>query len=173
MVNGIDGVFVERDGQARARPTRSSSPSSTCCRVIDRIVAPLGRRIDEASPMVDARLPDGSRVNAVIPPLAIDGPQLTIRKFTQRVLTLDDLVRPRHPRPTRSATFLAACVRGRMNILISGGTGSGKTTLLNVLSSMIPATERIVTIEDAAELRLQQRHVVRLESRPAEHRRQG
>ena len=165
MVNGIDGVFVEREGQLIETDAQFFSEQHVL-RVIDRIVAPLGRRIDEASPMVDARLPDGSRVNAVIAPLAIDGPQLTIRKFTQRVLSLDDLVRL-GTLTDQVGAFLSACVRGRMNILISGGTGSGKTTLLNVLSSMIPATERIVTIEDAAELRLQQRHVVRLESRTA------
>ena len=165
MVNGLDGVYIERDGKIEETDGRFFSEAHVL-RVIDRIVAPLGRRIDESSPMVDARLPDGSRVNAVIAPLAIDGPQLTIRKFTQRVLTLDDLVRL-GTLTTQVGDFLAACVTGRMNILISGGTGTGKTTLLNVLSSMIPANERIVTIEDAAELRLQQRHVIRLESRPA------
>ena len=165
MVNGIDGVWVERNGQLEETDAQFFSEEHVM-RVIDRIVAPIGRRIDEASPMVDARLPDGSRVNAVIAPLALDGPQLTIRKFTQRVLTLEDLVGLGTLTPAVGA-FLSACVLGRMNILISGGTGSGKTTMLNVLSSMIPENERIVTIEDAAELRLQQRHVVRLESRPS------
>jgi pilus assembly protein CpaF len=164
MVNGTDGVYIERAGQLELTDARFFSEQHVL-RVIDRIVAPLGRRIDESSPMVDARLPDGSRVNAVIPPLAIDGPQLTIRKFGQRVLTLPDLVELGTTTP-QVADFLAACVLGRMNILISGGTGSGKTTLLNALSSMIPASERIVTIEDAAELKLQQHHVIRLESRP-------
>ncbi len=165
MVNTTDGVYIERGGRLELTDAKFFSEQHVL-RVIDRIVAPVGRRIDEASPMVDARLPDGSRVNAVIPPLAIDGPQLTIRKFTQRVLTLSDLEDLGTLTPS-VAQFLSACVRGRMNILISGGTGSGKTTLLNVLSSMIPATERIVTIEDAAELRLQQHHVIRLESRPS------
>jgi pilus assembly protein CpaF len=165
MVNGIDGVYIEREGKLELTDAQFFSEQHVL-RVIDRIVAPLGRRIDESSPMVDARLPDGSRVNAVIPPLAIDGPQLTIRKFAQRVLTLTDLM-DLHTLTGPVADFVAACVQGRMNILISGGTGSGKTTLLNVLSSMIPDDERIVTIEDAAELRLQQRHVIRLESRPA------
>ncbi|HEY3670688.1 MAG TPA: CpaF family protein [Acidimicrobiia bacterium] len=165
MVNTTDGVYIERAGRLELTDAQFFSEQHVL-RVIDRIVAPVGRRIDEASPMVDARLPDGSRVNAVIPPLAIDGPQLTIRKFTRRVLTLDNLEDLGTLTPP-VAQFLSACVRGRMNILISGGTGSGKTTLLNVLSSMIPATERIVTIEDAAELRLQQHHVIRLESRPS------
>jgi pilus assembly protein CpaF len=165
MVNGTDGVYIEREGRLEETDAQFFSEQHVL-RVIDRIVAPLGRRIDESSPMVDARLADGSRVNAVIPPLAIDGPQLTIRKFGRRVLTLHDLIELGSLNAP-VADFLAACVAGRMNILISGGTGSGKTTLLNVLSSMIPATERIVTIEDAAELQLQQRHVVRLESRPA------
>jgi pilus assembly protein CpaF len=164
MVNGTEGVYIERDGQLEETDAQFFSEQHVL-RVIDRIVAPLGRRIDESSPMVDARLPDGSRVNAVIGPLAIDGPQLTIRKFTQRVLTLDDLVQL-GTLNEQVGEFLSACVVGRMNILVSGGTGSGKTTLLNVLSSMIPERERIVTIEDAAELRLQQRHVIRLESRP-------
>jgi pilus assembly protein CpaF len=165
MVNGTDGVYIERDGRLELTEAQFFSEQHVL-RVIDRIVAPLGRRIDEASPMVDARLPDGSRVNAVIPPLAIDGPQLTIRKFGTRILTIGDLI-DLGTLNAHVADFLAACVMGRMNILISGGTGSGKTTLLNVLSSMISDDERIVTIEDAAELRLQQRHVIRLESRPA------
>ena len=134
-------------------------------RVIDRIVAEVGRRVDESSPMVDARLADGSRVNAIIPPVSIDGPALTIRKFSKRVLDLDDLISLGTLTPSL-ATFLMSCVEGRLNILVSGGTGTGKTTLLNVLSSMIPDDERIVTIEDAAELQLKQRHIVRLEGRP-------
>jgi pilus assembly protein CpaF len=165
MVNGLHGIYVERQGQLVLTDGAFLSEPHIL-RVIDRIVASVGRRIDEASPMVDARLADGSRVNAIIAPLAIDGPQLTIRKFAQQTMTLDDLVRL-NTLTREVGTFLSACVRGRINILISGGTGSGKTTLLNVLSSLIPDGERIVTIEDAAELRLSQRHVVRLESRPA------
>ena len=133
--------------------------------IIDRIVSRIGRRIDESSPMVDARLPDGSRVNAIIPPLAVDGPSLTIRKFTADSFTIADLIRARSVSP-QVAELVEICVRGRLNILVSGGTGSGKTTLLNILSSFIPVDERIVTIEDAVELRLRQPHVVRLESRP-------
>src|SRR5690242_19917877 len=135
-------------------------------RIIDKIVSQVGRRVDEASPMVDARLPDGSRVNAIIPPLALNGSTLTIRKFSRRRLTADDLVAGGSLTPA-AAAFLRAAVAGRLNILISGGTGSGKTTLLNILSAFIPDGERIVTIEDAAELQLPQAHVVRLESRPA------
>jgi pilus assembly protein CpaF len=165
MVNALEGVYVERDGKLYATDARFLSDDHLM-RVIDRIVAPIGRRIDELSPMVDARLPDGSRVNAIIPPLAIDGPALTIRKFSSQAYELNDLVRL-DTLNGEAGEFLSACVLGRANILISGGTGSGKTTLLNVLSSMIPDDERIVTIEDAAELRLKQRHVVRLESRSA------
>jgi pilus assembly protein CpaF len=165
MVNGLDGIYVERSGRIELTEAHFLSDQHIL-RVLDRIVGPVGRRIDESSPMVDARLPDGSRVNAIVPPLALDGPQITIRKFTEHLFTVDDLVRLGTLSPEVGA-FLAACVQGRMNILISGGTGSGKTTLLNVLSSMIPEQERIVTIEDAAELRLRQRHVVRLESRPS------
>ena len=135
-------------------------------RIIDRIIAPLGRRCDEASPMVDARLPDGSRVNAIIPPLSLVGPVLTIRKFSRDLLTMENLVQLGSVTP-EVADFLAACVAGRLNIIVSGGTGSGKTTLLNVLSSFIPGNERIVTIEDAAELQLRQEHVITLEKRPA------
>ena len=134
-------------------------------RIIERIVAPIGRRIDESSPMVDARLPDGSRVNAIIPPLALNGPAITIRKFAATPYTVDDLVRFGTITP-QMAEFLEACVKARMNIIISGGTGSGKTTMLNILSSFIPADERIVTIEDAAELQLPQDHVIPLETRP-------
>jgi pilus assembly protein CpaF len=135
-------------------------------RIVDRIVAPLGRRIDESSPYVDARLPDGSRVNAVIAPISLIGPVLTIRKFAKRAITVDQLVQLGTLTP-ESLQFLKACVESKLNIVISGGTGSGKTTLLNILSSFIPADERIVTIENAAELQLQQEHVVILESRPA------
>jgi pilus assembly protein CpaF len=133
--------------------------------VIERIVASVGRRVDEASPMVDARLPDGSRVNAIIPPLAVDGPALTIRKFAVDPYRIDDLIAFKTLTPAM-ASLLDSCVRGKLNILISGGTGSGKTTLLNVMSSFVPGDERIVTIEDAVELQLLQEHVVRLESRP-------
>jgi len=134
-------------------------------RVIEKIVAPLGRRIDESSPMVDARLPDGSRVNAIIPPLALNGPSLTIRKFSEKPYTVKDLINFGTLTP-EVAMFLKACVEARLNIIVSGGTGSGKTTTLNVISSFIPDDERIVTIEDAAELQLAQEHVVRLETRP-------
>jgi pilus assembly protein CpaF len=134
--------------------------------VIDRIVAQTGRRIDESSPMVDARLPDGSRVNAIIPPLAITGPSLTIRKFSREPLSMDDLV-SFGSLSHQAAAFLEACVEGKLNVLIAGGTGTGKTTLLNVLSSFIPERERIITIEDAAELKLVQRHVISLEARPS------
>ncbi|MET0921086.1 MAG: CpaF family protein [Acidimicrobiia bacterium] len=165
MVNSLDGVYVERNGRLELTDAAFLSHDHIL-RVIDRIVAPIGRRIDETSPMVDGRLPDGSRVNAIIPPLALDGPVLTVRKFPAQAFELDDLVEMGTITDGVGA-FLAACVEGRANILVSGGTGTGKTTLLNVLSGMIPETERIVTIEDAAELRLRQRHVVRLESRPA------
>ncbi len=134
-------------------------------KIIDKIVSRVGRRIDESSPMVDARLPDGSRVNAIIPPLAIDGPAMSIRRFAVVPLKADDLVRNKSMTP-QLAELLGAMVRARLNVLISGGTGSGKTTLLNILSASIPTRERIVTIEDAAELQLQQPHVVRLETRP-------
>src|SRR5437764_699452 len=135
-------------------------------RIIDKIVSQIGRRVDESSPMVDARLPDGSRVNAIIPPLALTGPTLTIRKFARDPYTLNDLI-SFGTLPARAAQFLGACVRGKMNMLISGGTGTGKTTTLNAVSAFIPDDERIVTIEDAAELQLQQDHVITLESRPS------
>lgn len=164
MVNGAHSIWIERDG--RLEPTAARFvDESHLRRVIDKIVSRIGRRVDESSPMVDARLPDGSRVNAVIPPLAIDGSALTIRKFAATPLTSDDLVRF-GTFSVQARDFLAACVRGRLNVIVSGGTGAGKTTTLNVLSSFIPADERIVTIEDAAELQLEQEHVVRLESRP-------
>ena len=165
MVNGPREVFVEREGMLQESSIRFNDDGHVR-RVIDRIVAPLGRRISESTPMVDARLPDGSRVNIVIPPIALNGPTITIRKFSQTPLTADDLVSFGALSP-EAKEFLEACVKGRMNVVVTGGTGAGKTTLLNVLSSFIPENERIVTIENAAELQLQQRHVVTLESRPA------
>ena len=164
MVNGDDAIFVERAGRLYLTESRFMT-AQHLRQVIEKIVAAVGRRIDESSPMVDARLPDGSRVNAIIPPLAVDGPMLTIRKFAKTALSTADLIELRTLTPL-SAEFLDACVRGRRNILISGGTGTGKTTMLNVVSSFIPHDERVVTIEDAVELRLHQRHVIRLESRP-------
>lgn len=165
MVNGPDSIFVERAGRLHEVDARFTNDAHLR-RTIDKIVGRVGRRVDEASPMVDARLPDGSRVNAVIPPVALDGSMLTIRKFAADPFTDEDLVT--FGTLTRTARdLLHACVRGRLNVLISGGTGSGKTTTLNVLSGFIPHDERIVTIEDAAELQLKQRHVLRLESRPA------
>lgn len=165
IVNGANKVFVERGGKL-VRTTVTFPSEEALRRVIEKIVARVGRRVDESSPMVDARLPDGSRVNAVIPPIALDGSSLTIRKFSIDPLTADDLIAFGTFTPD-VRTLLESAVGGRLNILISGGTGSGKTTTLNVLSSFIPDDERIVTIEDAAELQLQQEHVVRLESRPA------
>jgi pilus assembly protein CpaF len=164
MVNGLDAIYLERHGKIVETGVRFATEEQLR-RVIERIVSRVGRRIDESSPMVDARLPDGSRVNAIIPPLAVDGPAVTIRKFASGGFTIDDLVSFRTLTPA-IADFLAACVGGRLNVLVSGGTGSGKTTLLNVLSSFIPNTDRIVTIEDAVELRMLQEHVVRLEARP-------
>jgi pilus assembly protein CpaF len=164
MVNGPDKVFVERKGKLSLTNVIFES-NEHVMKVIDRIVSPLGRRIDESSPYVDARLPDGSRVNAIIPPLALNGPTLTIRKFEKDPLTIDDLVRF-GSMSNETAEFLKACVKSRLNIIVSGGTGSGKTTLLNVLSSFIPGDERIITVENAAELQLRQEHVVTLESRP-------
>ncbi|MBE6101934.1 MAG: CpaF family protein [Selenomonas ruminantium] len=165
MVNGPKDVFVEREGKLLLSDTRFSDDAHLMS-IIERILAPLGRRVDESSPLVDARLSDGSRVNIIIPPLSLVGPVVTIRKFSKKALGVEDLVRF-GTLDENMAAFLEACVKARLNILVSGGTGSGKTTTLNVLSSFIPATERIVTIEDAAELRLQQRHVVTLEARPA------
>jgi pilus assembly protein CpaF len=164
MVNGYDQIYVERSGQIF--PVAASfADDGHLRRTIDKIVGRVGRRVDESSPMVDARLPDGSRVNAILPPVSLDGPTLTIRKFAADPLQVADLISfGTFTAPT--ARLLEACVRGRLNVLISGGTGSGKTTTLNVLSSFIPANERIVTIEDAAELQLRQDHVVRMESRP-------
>src|SRR4051794_36447328 len=165
MVNGVAPVWVERGG--RLEPTEVRFPSLAALRdVIERILAPLGRRVDEAEPLCDARLPDGSRVNGVIPPLAPDGPIVTVRRFRARGLSAEDLVGcGTWDVALRDA--LAAAVRGRLNLLVSGGTGSGKTTTLNALSSFVSAGERIVTVEDTLELRLQQPHVVRLEARPA------
>ncbi len=164
MVNSNDAIFIERAGRLQLTESRFMTPQQVR-QVIEKIVAAVGRRIDESSPLVDARLPDGSRVNAVIPPLAIDGPMLTIRKFAERKLAASDLVRV-GTLTDEAAVFLDRAVKDSRNILISGGTGSGKTTLLNVVSSFIPEDERIVTIEDSVELRLDQRHVVRLEARP-------
>ena len=163
LVNGHQTVYVERAGRLELTPVVFADDRHLI-QVIQRVVARVGRRIDESSPMVDARLPDGSRINAVIPPLALDGPQLSIRKFGAHPLVADDLLGNGSFLP-EMVEFLSAAVRGRINILISGGTGSGKTTLLNVLSAFIPADERIVSIEDSAELILQQPHVVRMETR--------
>ncbi len=164
LVNGPNNVFVERRGKLQKTDV-AFADNDHLMKIIDKIVSRVGRRVDESSPMVDARLPDGSRVNAIIPPLALDGPLLSIRRFAVVPLTADDLVNKRSLTPELSV-LLSGMVRAKLNILISGGTGSGKTTLLNVLSASIPANERIVTIEDAAELQLQQPHVVRLETRP-------
>ncbi len=165
MVNGANKVYIERKGKL-VKTNVSFDSEEQVLRLIDRIILPLGRRIDRDSPTVDARLPDGSRVNAVIAPVAIDGPTITIRKFMKNKLSVDQLIE--FGSITRNmADFVRACVVSRLNILISGGTGSGKTTLLNVLSGFIPEDERIVTIEDAAELKLQQDHIVRLETKPA------
>ena len=164
MVNGYDSIFVERAGRLHPVPV-SFLDEPHLRRTIDKIVAKVGRRVDESSPMVDARLLDGSRVNAVVPPIALDGASLTIRKFSTDPYSADDLISfGTFTRPV--AELISGCVRGRLNILISGGTGSGKTTSLNVLSSFIPGDERIVTIEDAAELQLHQEHVIRMEARP-------
>ncbi|MBA2528957.1 MAG: CpaF family protein [Euzebyales bacterium] len=164
MVNAGHAIYVERLGKLHRTTARFLSDEHLR-RVIERIVSQVGRRIDESSPMVDARLPDGSRVNAVIPPLSVDGPALTIRKFAKDPYQVNDLIAFGTLTP-EIAELLSACVQGRLNILVSGGTGTGKTTLLNVLSSFIPVDERIVTVEDAVELQLHQDHVVRLESRP-------
>jgi pilus assembly protein CpaF len=164
LVNNCGSVYIERHGKLEETDVRFRDDAHLM-QIIERIVTRVGRRVDEHSPMVDARLPDGSRVNAIIPPLALDGPILSIRRFGAERLTMNDLVRL-NSIPPHIAEVLEACVKARLNILISGGTGSGKTTLLNCLSNYIPATERIVTIEDSAELKLQQRHVLRLETRP-------
>ena len=165
MVNGPNHVYIERGGKLVLTDVYFRD-NEHILHIIEKIVAPLGRRIDESSPMVDARLPDGSRVNAIIPPLALNGPTLTIRKFSKDPLKIEDLIRFGSLTP-EMAKFLGACVKSRLNIVVSGGTGSGKTTTLNVLSSFIPDDERIVTCEDAAELQLRQEHVVTLESRPS------
>jgi len=164
MVNGPSMVYVERSGRIERDPA-TFVDSDHLRRIIDKIVSEVGRRIDESTPMVDARLPDGSRVNAVVSPLAIDGPFLTIRKFSKDPLQVDDLIRFGSIN-AHSARFLQACIVGKLNVIVSGGTGTGKTTLLNVLSSFIPPEERIVTIEDAKELQLHQDHVLSLEARP-------
>src|SRR2546421_797160 len=164
MVNAYDRIYVERLGKLE-RTGAAFADNSHLLRIIDKIVSQVGRRVDEASPMVDARLPDGSRVNAIIPPLALRGPTLTIRKFSRDPYTMDDLITFGSISP-KAAQFLSACVHGKLNILISGGTGTGKTTTLNAMSAFIPGAERIVTIEDAAELQLQQQHVITLEARP-------
>lgn len=165
MVNGYDNIYVERFG--KVEKTRVSFENEAhLMRIIDRIVAPLGRRVDESSPMVDARLPNGYRVNVIIPPLSLIGPMMTIRKFSQTPFTSQDLV-ANGTMTTALVNFLKACVEARVNLVISGGTGSGKTTLLNVVSAFIPTNERIITIEDIAELQLKQEHVGRLEKRPS------
>ncbi len=165
MVNGPRQVFVERMGKLELTDAKFHD-TAHLMNIIERILTPLGRRVDESSPLVDARLEDGSRVNIIIPPLSLIGPCLTIRKFSKTPLSVDNLI-SFGTMDEKMATFLRACVKARINILVSGGTGSGKTTTLNVISSFIPDGERIVTIEDAAELRLQQQHVVTLEARPA------
>ena len=165
LVNTYSTVYVERAGKLELTPVRFAD-NAHLLRIINRIVSRVGRRVDELSPMVDARLPDGARVNAIIPPLAIDGPVLSIRRFGVNPLKARDLV-AMGSLDEQCMAFLAACVRARLNILISGGTGTGKTTMLNALSAFVPEGERIVTIEDSAELQLQQHHVVRLETRPA------
>jgi pilus assembly protein CpaF len=165
MVNGAGQIYVERGGRLSLSDVTFRDDAHVRA-IIDRIVSPLGRHIDEANPMVDARLSDGSRVNAILPPLSLRGPIITIRKFSRNPLKIQDLI-TFGSLSVQMAAFLEACVKGRLNIVVSGGTGSGKTTLLNVLSAFIPPDERIVTIEDAAELQLVQQHVVPLESRPA------
>jgi len=165
MVNGADDVYVERKGRIERVPDGLFEGEEAVLHLIERIVAPLGLRVDESSPWADARLPDGSRVHAVIPPLSLRGPVLTVRKFSPVPLGPDDLVAGGTLGP-RMLAFLAACVRGRANVVVSGGTSSGKTTLLGVLSTFIPDGERLITIEDAAELRLANPHVVGLEARP-------
>ncbi len=164
MVNGPDSVYVEKNGKLVKTGVKFENDDAVI-RIIEKIILPLGRRIDADSPTVDARLPDGSRVNAVIPPVTIDGPTITIRKFAKGRLSVDQLIEY-DSLSANMAKFLEACVVSRLNVIISGGTGSGKTTLLNVLSRYIPSNERIVTIEDAAELQLQQDHVVRMETKP-------
>ncbi|MDD5642818.1 MAG: CpaF family protein, partial [Syntrophales bacterium] len=165
LVNGFDQVFVERKGKLERAPIRFND-NAHLLKIIEKIASGVGRRVDESSPMVDARLPDGSRVNAIIPPLALDGPSLSIRKFARDPIRVQNLIQF-NSITQEISMVLEAMVQSRLNILISGGTGTGKTTFLNVLSSFIPNDERIVTIEDSAELQLQQEHIVRLETRPA------
>src|SRR5881296_142258 len=165
MVNGPRQVYIERSGKLELTNVVFQNDDHVM-RIIDRIIAPIGRRVDESSPMVDARLTDGSRVNAIIPPLSLVGPVITVRKFSASPFTVEDMIRFGTATP-EMFEFLEACVKARLNIFVSGGTGSGKTTMLNILSSFIPDDERIVTIEDAAELQLRQEHVVTLEARPA------
>jgi len=165
MVNGPQQVYIEREGRLELTNVTFQNDEHVM-KIIQRIIAPIGRRVDESSPMVDARLADGSRVNAIIPPLSLVGPVITIRKFSATPFTVDDLIRFNTATP-EMFEFLEACVKARLNVFVSGGTGSGKTTMLNILSSFIPDDERIVTIEDAAELQLRQEHVVTLEARPA------
>jgi len=164
MVNGAKNIYIERAGKIIRVPISFESDEHVM-RIIDRIVAPLGRRVDESSPYVDARLPDGSRVNAIIPPISLVGPVLTVRKFSRNPITIEQLIQLGTITP-EALQFLKACVESRLNMVISGGTGSGKTTFLNILSQFIPIDERIVTVENAAELQLRQEHVVTLESRP-------
>src|SRR4051812_370845 len=171
MVNAFDRIYVERHGKLE-RTHAAFADNAHLLRIIDKIVSQVGRRVDESSPMVDARLPDGSRVNAIIPPLGLRGPTLTIRRFARDPYTMSDLI-GFGTITGKAAQFLSACVRGKLNILISGGTGTGKTTTLNALSAFVPNDERIVTIEDAAELQLQQEHVIVLESRPPNIEGQG
>jgi pilus assembly protein CpaF len=165
MVNGPQQVYIEREGRLELTNVTFQNDEHVM-KIIQRIIAPIGRRIDESSPMVDARLADGSRVNAIIPPLSLVGPIITIRKFAATPFTVEDLIRFGTATP-EMFEFLEACVKARLNVFVSGGTGSGKTTMLNILSSFIPDDERIITIEDAAELQLRQEHVITLESRPA------
>jgi pilus assembly protein CpaF len=171
MVNAFNRIYCERAGKIE-RTNAAFVDNAHLLRIIDKIVSQVGRRVDEASPMVDARLPDGSRVNAIIPPLSLRGPTLTIRKFSRDPYTMNDLISFGSVSP-KAAQFLAACVKGKLNVLISGGTGTGKTTTLNAMSAFVPEDERIVTIEDAAELQLQQEHVITLESRPPNIEGQG
>jgi pilus assembly protein CpaF len=171
MVNNFDRIYIERNGKIEATGV-TFADNAHLLRIIDKIVSQVGRRVDEASPMVDARLPDGSRVNAIISPLSLKGPTLTIRKFSRDPYTMDDLINF-GSLSAKAAQFLAQCVRGKLNVLIAGGTGTGKTTMLNALSSFVPGDERIVTIEDAAELQLQQDHVITLEARPPNIEGQG
>ena len=171
LVNGFDKIYIERAGKLSLTPVRFKD-NAHLLHIIEKIVSQVGRRIDEAQPIVDARLADGSRVNAIIPPLALDGPSLSIRRFGRHVITSDEML-ANHTLTSGMLRFLAACVQAKATVLISGGTGSGKTTMLNALSRFIPEEERIVTIEDTAELQLQQRHVVKFETRPPNLNKEG